>query len=155
MTAISPRTRPSRSPLPPMSPLEVTLADYGATGLTTGPHVIHHLRARLRAAGILSSAEVKAAPNGRVVRVAGHVIVRQRPGTAKGMLFVTLEDETGTCNVVVTPPLFQTHRSLLHTARLLVVEGPVQNVDDVIHVQGRRFRALPLPGDAPPSHDFH
>jgi error-prone DNA polymerase len=89
------------------------------------------------------------------VRIAGHVIVRQRPGTAKGMLFLTIEDETGTCNAVITPALFQRHRTLLHTSRMLIVDGPVQNVDDVIHVQGRRFLELPLRGQPPPSHDFH
>jgi error-prone DNA polymerase len=138
-----------------MSPLEETLADYGSSGLTTGPHVMHHLRARLRDRGVVSSAELTSVPNGRWVRVAGHVIVRQRPGTAKGMLFLTLEDETGICNAIVTPALFQRHRRLLHTTRMLVVEGPVQNVDGVIHVQGRHFRELPLAGAPPPSHDFH
>jgi len=117
---------------------------------------MQHLRGRLHAAGVSSSAELRAVPNGRWVRVAGHVVVRQRPGTAKGMLFVTLEDEKGTCNAVVTPDVFHAHRRLLQTARLLVVEGPVQNVDDVIHVQGRRFRELRIDGgDPPPSHDFH
>ncbi len=143
------------SPLPAMSPLEETLADYRSNGLTTGPHVMHHLRARLRARGVVSSAELKSVPNGHWTRVAGHVIVRQRPGTAKGMLFLTLEDETGTCNAVITPARFQQHRRLLHTSPMLVVEGPVQSVDGVIHVQGRRFHALSLAGETPPSHDFH
>jgi error-prone DNA polymerase len=138
-----------------MSPIEETLADYASSGLTTGPHVMQHLRTHLRADGVVSSAELKVVPNGRWTRIAGHVIVRQRPGTAKGMLFLTLEDETGTCNVVITPALFHFHRRLLHTARMIVVEGPVQNVDGVIHVQGRRFHDLPLQGDPPPSHDFH
>jgi error-prone DNA polymerase len=138
-----------------MSPLEETLADYGSSGLTTGPHVMHHLRARLRAQGVLSSADLKLVPNGRWARVAGHVIVRQRPGTAKGMLFLTLEDETGTCNAVITPARYQHYRRIVHHARLLVVEGPVQSVDGVIHVQGQRFSELPLQGEAPPSHDFH
>jgi len=152
---VPPSSRPT-SPLAAMSPLEETLADYASTGLTTGPHVIQHLRPRLRASGVLASAELKTAPNGRWVRIAGHVIVRQRPGTAKGMLFVTLEDEMGTCNAVVTPALFHANRRLLHTARLLVVEGPVQNIDGVIHVQGRHFRTLRVDGgDLPLSHDFH
>ena len=142
------------APLPPMSPLEETLADYGSSGLTTGPHVMQHLRARLHDRGVLSSAALRSVPPGRWVRVAGHVIVRQRPGTAKGMLFLTLEDETGTCNVVLTPTRFQRQRALLQTARMLVVEGPVQNVDRVIHVQGRRVHALSLGSDPPPSHDF-
>ena len=142
------------SPLPEMSAVEETLADYESSGLTTGPHVMRHLRESLTRRGILSAAALREAPDGRPVKIAGHVIVRQRPGTAKGFLFLTLEDETGTSNAVVTPSVFERHRLLLHTAPLLVVEGPVQNVDGVIHVRGRRFEALPLPGQTPPSHDF-
>jgi error-prone DNA polymerase len=143
------------SPLPPMSALEETLADYASTGVTTGPHVMRHLRDHLRSRGVVASRDLRALPNGRWARIAGHVIVRQRPGTAKGMLFLTLEDETGTCNAVVTPDRYHTHRALLQTARLLMIEGPVQNVDDVIHVQARRFSELVVPGEPPPSHDFH
>ena len=83
------------------------------------------------------------------------MIVRQRPGTAKGMLFLTLEDETGTCNIAVRPDVFRAHRRLLHTTRLLRVEGPLQNVDGVIHVLGCTFESIELVGQAPPSHDFH
>jgi len=147
--------RPEDSPLPPLSPLEETLADYAATGLTTGPHVMAHLRAGLARRGVLSTAEARAAPHGARVRVAGHVIVRQRPGTAKGMLFLTLEDECGTANAVIAPPVFRRHRRLLHACRLLLVEGPLQRVDGVTHVRGERFEEIPLPGMAPPSHDFH
>jgi len=144
------------SSLPPMSPLEETLADYASTGVTTGPHVMAHLRDRLRGHGVLTSAEVRNVRNGSFVRVAGHVIVRQRPGTAKGMLFLTLEDETGTCNVAVRPDVFRQYRRLLHTARLLRVEGPIQHADGVIHVLGRAFEEMTLlAGAPPPSHDFH
>jgi error-prone DNA polymerase len=96
------------------------------------------------------------------------VIVRQRPGTAKGFLFLTLEDETGTANAVVYPDLFQQHRAVLQRAGILLVEGPVQNEDGVIHVRGRRFERLDaeierLAGasqsldapELPPSRDFH
>ena len=150
-------TRSTTTPvLPPMSPLEETLADYASTGLTTGPHVMAHLRTRLQGLRVLTSAELRTVPNGRLVRVAGHVIVRQRPGTAKGMLFLTLEDETGTCNVAVRPDVFRRHRRLLHTVRLLSVEGPLQSVDGVMHVLGRSFEEMTLLGGAPPpSHDFH
>jgi len=144
-----------QSPLPATSPLEDTLADYASTSLTTGPHVMAHLRKRLRARNVVTSADVRQIPNGRYVRVAGHVIVRQRPGTAKGMLFLTLQDETGTCNVAVRPDVFRIHRRLLHTARLLQVEGPLQSVDGVIHVLGRGFEEISLAGPPPPSHDFH
>src|SRR6185295_15379936 len=128
------------SPLPPPSPLEETVADYAATGLTTGPHVMAHLRDALRARGVLTSQELRRTPHGASVRIAGHVIVRQRPGTAKGMLFLTLEDETGTCNAVITPDIFRRHRQLLRASRLLMIAGPVQNVDGVVHVKGDRFR---------------
>jgi error-prone DNA polymerase len=142
------------SPLPEMAPHERMLADYADTGMTTGPHLLAHLRERLRARGVLAAAELRGARSGSRVKIAGHVIVRQRPGTAKGLLFLTLEDETGTANAIVTPQLFEKQRVLLHTAPVLLVEGPVQNVDGVIHVRGRRFEAIPVPSAVPPSHDF-
>jgi error-prone DNA polymerase len=145
----------SRSPLPAMSALEETLADYASTGLTVGPHVMAHLREALRRRNVVTSVDVRSLPNGRRVRVAGHVIVRQRPGTAKGMLFLTLEDETGTCNVVIDPAVFRRHRRLLHTCRLLLVEGSLQKVDGVIHVHGKVFEEMELSAATPPSHDFH
>jgi error-prone DNA polymerase len=149
------RRPPGAAPLPPMSAIEETLADYASSGLTTGPHLLQHLRPRLATLGVLSCRELRTAPDGRWVRVAGHVIVRQRPGTAKGMLFLTLEDETGTANAVITPPTFHRHRRVLQTAPVLVVEGPLQRVDGVTHVQGRRFHAVTIAGEPPPSHDFH
>jgi error-prone DNA polymerase len=143
------------SPLAEMVPLEQTLADYAGTGMTVGPHLLAHLRPRLRRRAVLTAAELRGAANGAWVRIAGHVIVRQRPGTAKGFLFLTLEDETGTANAVVTPKTFEKHRALLHTAAILLVEGPVQSIDGVIHVRGRRFEEIPLATAIPPSHDFH
>lgn len=148
------RPRGGHSPLPEMTPFEETMADYAGTSLTTGPHVMTHLRAPLRRRGVLTAAELRNMPDGSGGRVAGLVIVRQRPGTAKGFLFLTLEDETGTSNVVVTPKIFERHRVLLHIARILLVEGPIQKVDGVIHVRGHRFEAIPLES-SPRSHDFH
>ncbi|MFQ5699045.1 MAG: DNA polymerase III subunit alpha [Myxococcota bacterium] len=145
------------SPLVEMSPLEETLADYRGTGLTIGPHLMTHLRDRLRARGILSARELRSAPDGHPVRIAGVVIVRQRPGTARGFLFLTLEDETGTANAIVVPDLFQRHRALLQTAGILMVEGRVQSQDGVIHVRARRFECLDAEirrAELPPSHDF-
>jgi len=143
------------SPLPDMTPIEETLADYAGTSLTTGPHLLRHLRPMLRGRGVLSAVELRGARDGSSVQIAGHVIVRQRPGTAKGFLFLTLEDETGTANAVVTPQTFERNRALLHTAPILLVEGKVQNVDGVIHVRGRRFESISIAGPTPPSHDFH
>src|SRR5690606_26045985 len=132
------------SPLPEMTPLEATLADYRASGLSTGPHVMAHLRPALAARGVLTTEAVRAAPNGRRVRTAGHVIVRQRPGSARGMCFLTLEDETGTANAVLTPPVFRRFRTALHTASLIEIAGPLQNVDGVVHVRVRELAPLDL-----------
>ncbi len=132
------------SPLEELSPLETTLADYRTTGITTGPHVMSHLRAELRARGVLSAGALKELPNGRFVRTAGHVIVRQRPGSAKGFCFLTLEDETGTSNAVLTPDAFARLRIPLHASPLLEVAGPIQNVDGVIHVKVGSIRPLAM-----------
>jgi len=145
---------PGASPLEEMTPLEETLADYRASGMSTGPHVMSHLRAALRARGVLSAAEVRAAPDGSRVRIAGHVIVRQRPGSAKGFCFLTLEDETGTANAVLTPREFQRFRAALHAGPILEIAGPVQNVENVVHVRVRELRPLPLADALPASHDY-
>lgn len=128
-----------------MSPLDRTLADYTTLGLTPGPHLLSYLRAELAGAGVLSTRDLARAIDGCWVKVAGLVIVRQRPGSAKGFCFLTLEDETGIGNAVVTRDIFQRHRSVIHTASLLLVEGPVQRVDDVVHVRAGRFTPLRLP----------
>jgi DNA polymerase III alpha subunit len=103
------------------------------------------LREELQQRGILRSADLKRARNGQWAKIAGLVIVRQRPGTAKGMCFITLEDETGTSNAAVMPQVFRQYRSLIHTAALLQIEGPLQKVDGVIHVLARRIEELKLP----------
>src|SRR5262249_43639273 len=115
------------------------------SGITVGPQIMKHLRAELAAAGVLRAVDVRRARDGRWTKIAGLVIVRQRPGTAKGFCFITLEDETGTSNAVVVPDMFQRYRSVFHTAALLLIEGPLQKVDGVIHVRARRLQALALP----------
>ena len=143
------------SPLPAMTELEETLADYRASGLSAGPHVMAHLRPLLAARGLLSAVELRGMANGRWVRTAGHVIVRQRPGSAKGMCFLTLEDETGTSNAVLTPPRFRHFRVPLHTASMVEIAGPLQNVDGVVHVRVERLAPLDLRDAAlPDSHDY-
>jgi error-prone DNA polymerase len=151
------------SPLPEMSALEETLADYRASGVSTGPHVMAHLRERLAQRGVLSATALRDVPNGRWVRTAGHVIVRQRPGSANGICFLTLEDETGTANAVLTPQQFRRFRVPLHTSPLIEIEGPVQNVDGVLHVRVKRLAPLALAAadspqpetPLPASHDYH
>ncbi|MBM4385030.1 MAG: error-prone DNA polymerase [Deltaproteobacteria bacterium] len=152
---VSPPDAEREVPLEALSPLETTLADYRTTGLTTGPHVMAHLREQLRARGVLATAELRRVPNGKLVRTAGHVIVRQRPGSAKGFCFVTLEDETGTTNGVFTPDQFEKLRGPLHASPLIEIAGPIQNVDGVIHVRVREVIALDGSEFVPESHDYH
>jgi error-prone DNA polymerase len=88
------------------------------------------------------------------VRVAGHVIVRQRPGTAKGFCFLTLEDETGTANAVVTPPRYERWGVVLNTSRLLALEGRLERVDGVTHVRAARLRPIEVAAAMPEGHDY-
>jgi error-prone DNA polymerase len=150
------RTDPEHGecPLPEMSALEQTLADYRRSGVTTGAHVMAHLRAELSARGVLAAAQLREVSDGRFVRTAGHAIVRQRPGTAKGFCFLTLEDETGTSNAVLTPRYFERFRAALHGAALIEVAGPLQNVEGVIHVRVRELAPLHERGELPRSHDY-
>ncbi len=135
-------------PLPPMSLLDRTLADYRGTGVTVGPQLLRHLREELSAAGVVRACDLPRQRDGSWVKIAGLVIVRQRPGSAMGFCFLTLEDETGLSNAVVVPDMFQQHRAVIHTATLLEVEGSLQIADGVIHVRARRFRELKLPQQA-------
>jgi error-prone DNA polymerase len=142
------------SPLRELGPFEQTLADYRRSGITTGPHVMAYLRAALRQRGALAAAELREAPNGMRVRTAGLVIVRQRPGSAKGFCFLTLEDETGTSNAILTPRMFRRFRIPLHASPLVLIEGPLQNVDDVAHVRVRHLESLAADEGLPDSHDY-
>jgi error-prone DNA polymerase len=142
------------SPLRELGPFETTLADYRRSGITTGPHAMAHLRAALRQRGVRSAAELRDLPDGARVRTAGLVIVRQRPGSAKGFCFLTLEDETGTSNAILTPRVFRRFRVPLHAGPLLEIEGPLQNQGGVIHVRVQRLEPLATPEGLPDSHDY-
>src|SRR5947208_2379650 len=85
----------------------------------------------------------------------GSVIVRQRPGTAKGIVFLSIEDETGIANAVVMPDVFEQYRLLILGAHWLLVEGPIENQDSVIHVRAQRIERLTFAGPSVPSHNFH
>ncbi len=143
------------SPLARMTTTERIHADYYGTGLTIGAHPMRLYRERLRARGILSAAELKFERHNRMVKVAGCVICRQRPGTAKGFMFLSLEDETGIANAIVEPELFDAHRETLVTAPYLVVEGLLQNQQGAISVKLRGVEALKLDAATIGSHDFH
>ncbi len=123
------------SPLAEMSPVERTLTDYRLSGLTTGPQILAHLREHLHRRGVLSAKQLRSVEDGRFVRTAGHVIVRQHPGTAKGFTFLTLEDETGTSNAILTPDMFRRFRVPLSTSAIIEIAGPLQNAQGVIHVK--------------------
>ncbi len=142
------------SPLAELSPGEETLADYDSMQLTTGPHLIQHFRKRLKRDNVLSARDLKSIPNGRRVATAGAVVVRQRPGTAKGFVFLTLEDETGMSQAIVHPNLFRDQRSLIVSAPGLIVEGILQNTDGQCSVKAERFWPLEGMGEVA-SHDFH
>src|SRR5262249_61025201 len=106
--------------------LERLVADYGGTGVTLGRHPMALRRGALARAGVTRAGDLRRIPAGREVRVAGSVIVRQRPGTARGFVFLSLEDETGVANVIVTPPLFARHPLTLVTEPFLLPAGSLQ-----------------------------
>jgi error-prone DNA polymerase len=145
--------RSAVSPLPVMSALEDTLADYRLSSLTTGPQLMAHLRAGLSSAGILSARQIREQPDGRWVKTAGHVIVRQRPGSGK-VCFVTLEDETGTSNSILMPDVFKRFRSTLHTSAVLQIEGPLQQAEGVTHIRARSIEPVSLEANLPPGHNY-
>jgi error-prone DNA polymerase len=142
------------SPLRPMSPPERLLADYAGTSLTIGPHPMALRRAELALRGVLRAVDLPRGRHGRRVRVAGAVITRQRPGTAKGFVFLTLEDETGIANIIVQPDLFSAHRSVIVGEPYLLIEGTLQIQEGVTSVKAERVLPLTGGGPEPQSHDF-
>lgn len=142
-------------PLQQMNVEERLVADYAGTGLTVGKHPMHYRRAELRRSNILSAQDLRQRRDGEYVRVAGCVIARQRPGTAKGFIFISMEDETGICNVIVTPDLYDRDRLIVTRSKFLLVEGPLQNQDKVIHVKATRLAPLSDRALEVRSHDFH
>jgi error-prone DNA polymerase len=143
------------APLEQMTAEERLAADYYGTSLTIGRHPMHYRRAEMDALGVTRAADLPNFRNGRIVKVAGAVIVRQRPGTAKGIVFVSLEDETGIFNTVVMPDLFEQHRLTIVTEPYLLIEGKVQNVDGVIHLLARNVTRIEPLAPVADSHDFH
>ena len=143
------------SPLPPMTAEERLIADYEGTGLTLGPHPMAFRRGRLLRMGVSRAADLAAFRHGAWVKVAGAVVVRQRPGTAKGFVFLNLEDETGLVNVIVRPALFHRHRLPLVNEPFLLIEGTLQRQDNVTSVRAERIAPLRHRLASVPSHDFH
>src|ERR1700687_1993095 len=145
----------TESPLAAMTDEERLVADFHATGLTVGPHPMQYRRAEMKKMGIYRASDLPHLQNGRRLRIGGCVIARQRPGTAKGMVFLSLEDETGIANAIVAPDLLQKNRVLLVSERFLMVEGILQNQDNVIHIRAEKISPLHITQAETVSHDFH
>jgi error-prone DNA polymerase len=145
---------PARSPLQSMTASERLMSDYSGSGLTIGPHPLALRRMELALRGILRAIDLPRGRHGRRVRVAGAVITRQRPGTAKGFVFLTLEDETGIANIIVRPDLFSEQRSTIVGAPYLMIEGILQIQEGVTSVKAERVVSLADAGPEPQSRDF-
>src|SRR5438874_5979071 len=145
----------SKSPLERMNDEERLVADFRGTGLTVGPHPMAYHREQLQNAGVRRAIELKSVPNGRRTRIGGCVIARQRPGTAKGFVFLSLEDETGVANAIINPDLFQKNRLLVSSEQFLMIEGILQNQDNVISVKAERVQPLAITQAETVSHDFY
>lgn len=145
----------ARSPLPRMSQEERLVADFKGTGLTVGPHPMGYHRQEMKRLGVLTAAELRHVPGGRHVRIAGAVICRQRPGTAKGFVFLSIEDETGIANAIITPPIFEEYHVVVVHQPFLIVEGKLQNQDNVISVKVEKVIPLSITRAETTSHDFH
>ena len=142
-------------PLKQMTIDERLSADYAGTGLTCGPHPMRYHREALRRAGFLSADDLTHHSDNTFIRIAGCVIARQRPGTAKGFVFLSMEDETGIANVIITPDLFERERVVITHSRFLDIEGKLQIQNEVIHVKANRIWPIDITTADLRSHDFH
>ncbi len=141
------------SPLDEMTPMEETAADFAVASITTGPHPMEYYRRALDRRRVVTAAALPDKPAGRRVRTAGSVIVRQRPGTARGLLFLTLEDETGMSQAVVMPDQLKKHRRVIVSSSGLIVEGVLQKKDGSLSVKADKFWPIDRL-ERIPSHDF-
>jgi len=144
----------SSSPLRAMDTSERLQADYGGMGLTIGPHPMALRRSELALRGVLRAADLPRARDGRRVRIAGMVITRQRPGTAKGFVFLTLEDETGISNVIIRPDLYDRERTAVVRQPFLMIEGVLQHQDGVLSVRAERIEGIQGAASID-AHDFY
>jgi len=138
-----------------MTTTERMIADYSGTGLTIDKHPMSYRREQLRRSGVVSAKELRNLQDGMFVRTAGSVIARQRPGTAMGFIFLSMEDETGIANIIVTPDVYEQHRSIVTRSKFIRADGPLQNQEGVIHVKATRLVELSEEGLELRSHDFY
>ena len=142
-------------PLKQMTTDERLSADFAGTGLSCGPHPMSYQRAALRSHGYISADDLTRYTNNTYVRIAGCVIARQRPGTAKGFVFLSLEDETGIANIIITPDLFERERVVVTRNRFLDIQGTLQINNGVIHIKASRIAAIDITTADVRSRDFH
>lgn len=142
--------------LPALSPAMEVTADYRTTGLSLRAHPFQFLRERVSALKVVPAKDLESLPDGQGVKVAGLVLLRQRPGTAKGVTFVTLEDETGQVNLVIWQSVWDHYRRAARNASVMLVTGHLQIAEGIIHVVARRIQDLSelLTGIPPHSRDF-
>ncbi|HET9183234.1 MAG TPA: error-prone DNA polymerase [Candidatus Angelobacter sp.] len=143
------------SPLSRMDLEERLIADYHGTGMTVGPHPMAYRRSVLQTMGICSAAQLRGLKHGKAAMVAGCVITRQRPGTAKGLIFLTLEDETGNSNIIVSPDVYSSDPGVVLHERFIKVRGTVQNQDGIVHLKAEQILPLQVTAAETCSHDFH
>jgi error-prone DNA polymerase len=142
------------SPLARMTNEERLASDFRGTGVTIGRHPMAYRRSEMQALGVTPAMHLARVPHGRLVRIAGSVIVRQRPGTAKGFVFLSMEDETGVMNAIITPATYERYKLVVVGESFLLIDGVLQNQDGVISVKVGRVEALRA-GAAAESHNFH
>jgi error-prone DNA polymerase len=142
-------------PLAAMSTDERLSADFSGIDLTTGPHPSAYQRSSLRAMGCVAAADLVHCMQDTMSHIAGCVIARQRPGTAKVFVFLSLEDETGIANIILTPNLFEHERLTITHHRFLHIHGLLRNNDGVVHVKAKTIAPSKMPEVVISSHDFH
>jgi error-prone DNA polymerase len=135
--------------------LERLVADFHGAGMTTGPHPMTYCRDALSKAQVKRACDLVRLPGGQYTGVAGCMIARQRPGTAKGVVFLSLEDETGISNVIVNPDLYEKYRKVINGEIFLRVDGVLQNQDQTISIKASRVLPLSITSAETEAHDFH
>jgi error-prone DNA polymerase len=134
---------------------ERLVADYRGTGMTVGRHPMSHHREMLAGMGVSTASDLGLLPQGQRARIAGCVISRQRPGTAKGFGFLSIEDETGVSRAIIHPDLFEKERALVSYGKFLQIEGPLQNENGLVSIRASEVLPLTISAADVPSHDFH
>jgi error-prone DNA polymerase len=145
----------NESPLRRMTDEERLVADFRGSGLTAGPHPMAYCRKALAAMNIKRACDLEHVADGEYTRVAGCVIARQRPGTAKGFVFLSVEDETGIANVIIHPELYQKYRLIINREKFLRVEGILQNQDSVLSIKAAHILPVAISAAETESHDYH